>query len=359
MQQTIDRDTMKDPRPFSPAFSYTHTMVKRLSDITAAREVILHAHLIPKWEVSIRREQLVRAAHASTAIEGNPLSLEEVSRLAEGRDVMVARRAKTEVLNYLRVLEHIDLYGKDGRISAENLLSLHRDITRDTLDDPSAEGAFRKVQVVVGNRITKEVVYSPPKAKEVIPQMNALIDWLNSDAAHQMHPVLVAGIAHYEFVRIHPFVDGNGRTARALATHILAIRKFDIKRFFTLDDYYDSDRPAYYRVLKEVNLTWPDCTVWLEYFTEGVEISLTRVKERVLRLSSDEHRAVAGGQVALTVRQMKIIEYIHAHGSVKSGDLMRLYGISRQAAGKELMQMVENNVIRVDGKGRATRYVMA
>jgi ATP-dependent DNA helicase RecG len=90
-----------------------------------------------------------------------------------------------------------------------------------------------------------------------------------------------------------------------------------------------------------------------------VEISLSRVKERVLRLSSDEHRKVAGGQVALTGQQMKIIEYIHAHGSVKSGDLMRLYGISRQAAGKELMQMVENNVIRVDGKGRATRYVMA
>jgi len=97
---------MKDSRPFSPEFTYTHAMVKRLASIAADREVILHAHLVPKWEVSIRREQLIRAAHASTAIEGNPLSLEEVSRLAEGREVMAARRAKTEVLNYLRVLEH-------------------------------------------------------------------------------------------------------------------------------------------------------------------------------------------------------------------------------------------------------------
>ena len=343
---------------FSPAFTYTHRMVRRLSDIAAAREVILHAHLIPKWEVSIRREQLVRAAHASTAIEGNPLSLEEVSRLSEGREVMAARRAKNEVLNYLRVLEHIDRYQKDGMISEEGLLSLHHDVTLATLDNPAMEGAFRKVKVVVGNRLTREVVYSPPLLKEVVPQINALVGWLNSDAAHQMHPVLVAGIAHYELVRIHPFVDGNGRTARALATLVLTMREFDIKRFFTLDDFYDSERPAYYNVLKAVNLTYPDCTVWLEYFTEGVEISLHRVKERVLLLSSDEYRKVSGGQVALSERQMKIIEFIHTHGSIKSGDLMRLFDISRQAAGKDLGQMVEQNLIRIDGKGRSTRYVM-
>ncbi len=350
---------MKEIPPFLPEFRYTHGMVKRLTGITADREVILHAHLVPKWEVSLRREELVRAAHASTAIEGNPLSLEDVSLLAEGRDVMVARRAKTEVLNYLRVLEHIELYQEKGRISEENILSLHRDVTRDTLDDPAAEGAFRKVRVVVGNRRTKEVVYSPPPPKEVRPLVAGLTAWLNSDGARQMHPVLVAGIAHYELVRIHPFVDGNGRTARALATLILAMQKFDIKRFFTLDDFYDSDRAAYYAVLKRINGTYPDCTPWLEYFLEGVEISLHRVKERVLLLSSDEHRKAAGGQVALSERQMRVIEFIHAHGSVKSGDLMQVYGISRQAAGKELARMVELGLIRAERKGRATRYVMA
>ncbi|WP_292370620.1 Fic family protein [Methanoregula sp. UBA64] len=349
---------MENSRNFSPVFTYTHAMVSRLAAIAAAREVILHARLVPKWEVSIRREQLVLAAHASTAIEGNPLSLAEVSRLAQGREVMAARRAKAEVLNYLFVLEHIDRYQQEGAVTREHLLSIHRDITRETLDSPAAEGAFRTVKVVVGNRITREVVYSPPPVKEVVPQVTALLDWLNSEAAHGMHPVIAAGIAHYELVRIHPFVDGNGRTARALATLVLAMREFDIKRFFTLDDFYDSDRPAYYRILKEENLAYPDCTVWLEYFLSGVEVSLGRVKERVLLLSSDEHRKVKGGQVALSGRQMKIVEFIHANGSVKSGDLMRRYGISRQAAGKELRAMVGQNLIRPEGKGRATRYVM-
>ena len=349
---------MKDSRTFLPAFTYSHAMVKRLAAIAAAREVILHAHLVPKWEISIRREQLVRAAHASTAIEGNPLSLEEVSRLAEGRDVMAVRRAKDEVLNYLRVLEHIDTYQIAGQITEEKILALHRDITRETLVDPATEGAFRKVRVVVGNRHTKEVVYSPPPPKDVAPMMAALTTWLNSDEAHQMHPVLVAGIAHYELVRIHPFVDGNGRTARALATLILAMREFDIKRFFTLDDFYDSDRPAYYAVLKAVNTSYPNCTVWLEYFTEGVEISLYRVKERVLLLSSDEHRKVVRGQVALSERQMKIIEFIHANGSIKTSDLVTLFHISRQAALKELSQMTEKELIQMKGIRRGAHYVL-
>jgi Fic family protein len=349
---------MKDTPAFVPVFSYTHAMVQRLAAIAAAREVILHAHLVPKWEVSVRREELIRAAHASTAIEGNPLTIEEVSQLADGREIMAARRAKAEVLNYLRVLEHIGSYQKNGVISEKQVLALHRDITRDTLDDPATEGAFRTVRVVVGNRRTKEVVYSPPAPKEVRPQVDRLIAYLNSDAARGMHPVLVAGLAHYELVRIHPFVDGNGRTARALATLVLTLREFDIKRFFTLDDFYDSDRNAYYTVLKNTNATYPDCTPWLDYFLEGVDLSLSRVKERVLLLSSDEHRKAAGGQVALSERQMKIIEFIHARGSVKSSDLVTMFKVSRQAALKELTSMVEKNLILREGDRRGARYVL-
>jgi Fic family protein len=349
---------MKNSPAFSPVFTYSHAMVGRLAAIAAAREVILHARLVPKWEISIRREQLVRAAHASTAIEGNPLSLEEVSRLAEGREVMAARRAKAEVLNYLFVLEHIDRYQQKGAVTREHLLALHRDITRDTLDEPATEGAFRKVKVVVGNRVTKEVVYIPPPVKEVVPQVDALLGWLDSAESRGLHPVIAAGIAHYELVRIHPFVDGNGRTARALATLVLAVRGFDIKRFFTLDDFYDSDRPAYYRVLKEENGVYPDLTAWLEYFLAGVEISLGRVKERVLLLSSDEHRKEKGGQVALSERQMKIVEFVHANGSVKTSDLVTRFHISRQAALKELSQMVKAGLLERQGIRRGAIYVM-
>ena len=92
---------------FKPNFHYTHKIVRNLTLIVESRAIILNAPLIPKWEVSLRREALIRSAHSSTAIEGNPLSFEEVSALAAGRDIMVRRKDKQEVLNYLEALEKI------------------------------------------------------------------------------------------------------------------------------------------------------------------------------------------------------------------------------------------------------------
>lgn len=138
---------------------------------------------------------------------------------------------------------------------------------------------------------------------EDIPKlMKALIVWLNSPEAQALDPVIEAGIAHYEFVRIHPFVDGNGRSARVLSTLILYLRGFDAKQFFCLDDYYDSDRPAYYRTLQSVDQKTLDVTHWLEYFVEGVKVSIAVVKERVVRLSSERLRKTKKGQIALTER---------------------------------------------------------
>jgi Fic family protein len=349
---------MTESETFSPAFSFTKPIVDSLVRIAASREIVLHARLIPKWEVSLRRDQILRAAHASTAIEGNPLTLEEVSRLADGREVMASRKAQAEVLNYLSVLEHIEMYHARGTIDREAILTLHRDVTKGTLDDPSAEGRYRTVPVVVGNRITGEVVYTAPPPEEVPLLMDTFLAWLNGKEASETDPVLVAGIAHYEMVRIHPFVDGNGRVARALATLILFLREFDIKRFFTLDDYYDSDRNAYYEALKSENDAYPDLTPWLGYFTEGVSISLHRVQERVLRLSRDEHLKGLEGQIALTDRQMRIIDHLHRNGSITTGECAKMFRISRQAALKELGKLVEHNLIVLEGKGRASRYVL-
>ena len=102
---------------FEPKFKYTHNIVNNLVEIASARELILNSYLVPKWEVSLRREALIKAAHASTAIEGNPLSLEEVSDLAQGRKVTTTRKARQEVMNYLRVLEHIETYQQKDKIT--------------------------------------------------------------------------------------------------------------------------------------------------------------------------------------------------------------------------------------------------
>ncbi|MCZ7373117.1 MAG: hypothetical protein O8C60_05585 [Candidatus Methanoperedens sp.] len=304
---------------FKPNFKYTNKIVKNLVDIASAREVVLNSYLVPKWEVSLRKDALIRATHASTAIEGNPLTIEEVSQLAGGRKVMAKRKAEVEVLNYLRVLEKIEKYREKGKITERSVLKLHKGISKDILEKPEYEGRYRELQVYVGNGKTGKVVFMPPQPEEVPELMGKF---------------------------------GN------VLTLILYLREFDIKRFFALDDYYDSDRNSYYRALDSVDPETIDVTQWLEYFTDGVLISITKVKEKVLRLSLEKHRNEEKGQIPLSERQMKIVEHIISKGRITSGEIQKMFSISRQAAHKELLKMIELSLIEQKGAGKAVYYVI-
>ncbi len=140
---------------------------------------------------------------------------------------------------------------------------------------------------------------------------------------------------------------------------ILYLRGFDTKQFFCLDDYYDSDRPAYYRALQSVDQETLDLTNWLEYFVEGVNISIEAVKERVIRLSSERLRKAKRGQIALTERQMQIVEFINQNGRIAIGDISKMFKITRQAALKEVSKLVDLEVVKLSGKGRGAHYILA
>lgn len=344
---------------FKPNFKYTNKIVSGLVKLSIAREVVLNSPFIPKWEIAFRREAIIRNTHSSTAIEGNRLSLEQVSDLAHGREVMVSRKDKQEVLNYLNVLENLGKLTDSNRIIENDILSIHGMITKETLENDSDCGKYRNRYVVIGNRFTHEITFRPPDNNAVPGLMIDLIEWLNSETVKELDPVIEAGIAHYEFVRIHPFIDGNGRTARVLAALILYQRGFDTKQFFCLDDYYDSNRQAYYKALQSVNQETLDLTVWLEYFIEGVSISIDAVKEKVIRLSSERLRATKRGQIALTERQMKIIEFINQNGRIANKNVREMFKISDRAALKELRKLLDLKVIKTDGQGRNLSYILS
>ena len=343
---------------FKPNFQYTHQIVTNLTKIAVAREIVLHSPLVPKWELSLRREALIRSAHSSTAIEGNPLSLEQVSALAEGREIMVRRKDRQEVLNYLEALEKIPEFAKRTPFTAEDFLKIHKIVTKETLENPGDEGVFRDRQVYVGNRITGEVIFRPPPTEQVPQLINDFLEWFNSTVVNEIDPVVEAGLTHYEIVRIHPFIDGNGRTARVMATLVFYKRGFDVKRFFALDDYYDQDRRAYYSVLKSVDQNTLDLTGWLEYFTDGVAVSIEEIKKKVIGLSKDIKLLKEKGQVALTERQMKIVEKIIQNNKITVGEVSKEFGISRQAALKEIYKLADLKVVKLKGRGRGANYVL-
>jgi Fic family protein len=347
---------------FNPKYIITEKILNNLTAITAAREVIEQAYLVPKWEAKLRRQALLRNTHSSTAIEGNKLTLEQVEALAEGKDVVATNKDKKEVLNYLEALEKIPGLTEKGKFKIADLLNIHRMITRDVMQNSADSGVFRNRQVFVGKRVFdgttfKEVVeYMPPKTEEVPQLVQEFIDWLNLDKSWGMNPVLLAGIVHYEIARIHPFIDGNGRTARLFATVILYLSDFDHRRIFALDDYYDRDRQAYYAALKAAQTSNGDITLWLEYFTDGIIYSVKEAKDAVLKVSSKRKSSQA--QIALTPRQMQIVEFINANGKVTNKDLQGLFKISAQAVHKELTKLVNLKVIKSVGEGRALHYIL-
>lgn len=341
---------------FVPKFTITEKILNAVARITASVTIINQAPLIPKWEVSLRREALIRSAHASTAIEGNPLTLEEVSELAAGREVMAQRKAKTEVLNYLNVLGKVPDYARES-FSDRLILTLHKALVKGVLDDPSHIGKYRKIQVVVGNRVTGKITFRPPPASEVSELMSAFLEWLKQSVVER-NPVLEAGIAHYEFVRIHPFVDGNGRMARTLASLILYKRGFDTKRFFALDDFYDHDRKSYYAALQTVDSVRRDLTQWLEYFAGGVMLQVETVRKKILELSTDARKIRERGQVALNEKQMRIVEFLHKCGKVTNQDLQKLFSVSDKTSGGYLADLVKIKVLSRKGKGRSVYYVL-
>jgi len=208
---------------FVPKYTITNSILKNVGIIDASREVIMSAPLIPAWEAKFRKEAIERTVHHGTHLEGNRLTNEEVKDVLDGKDVLARERDIQEIINYRNVLKFIEgiaqqmASAKNYFLTLEGLLEVHR-ITTERLLPPEASGKFRLTQVVIRNAQTGQISYTPPPAAEMPFLIEDLINWINSAETKEMHPVIKAGIIHYEISRIHPFLDGNGRTGRAVAT---------------------------------------------------------------------------------------------------------------------------------------------
>jgi len=189
--------------------------------------------------------------------------------------------------------------------------------------------------------------------------MADLVAWLNSPQANALMPVLQAGIAHYECVRIHPFVDGNGRTARALATLVLYKRGFDTKRFFALEEYYNVDRPSYYEALATADQSG-DLTEWLEYFVQGIAVEMVRLEQRITALGQIVQQA-AGMEVAalgLNTRQIRALELLLREPRLTTALYSQWNRVSRATAQRDLADLVARGLLQQRGVGRGTYYVL-
>ncbi len=358
---------------YSPKFTITNKMLQNIGVIEACREVVNNAPLVPAYEKKFQKEAETASIHHGTHIEGNELSFTQAENVLEGKPVVAGQRDIQEVINYRNVLDYLDKEigsltknAKQLDYSERQILKIHG-LAVDKLVADDQKGKFRKVQVVLRNAQTGEVVFRPPPATEVPALMTDFLEWLNSPSGLEINPVLRSGIAHYVISSVHPFTDGDGRTARGFATLILFSEGYDIKRLFSLEEYFDKNAFDYYEALRKADLTNEsdfyerDLTGWLEFFTKGLSIELAKIKERVRKISLDDKvkERLGGKQVALDERQMKLMEYIEARKEATMKELKPLFPmISEDTILRELSSLIKQKVIRKKGSRKAAKYVL-
>ena len=265
---------------FSPRFSINNSITAALTKIERARGFLEAAKLSKDWISEMQNRALVLEAHHTTHIEGTHLTLEQSEKLLSGEKVAgVDPDDKRELLNYRDAFDFVTEYLDSGGPVTEGLIrEIHKRLVKGVRGDKAEPGSYRKVQNYVVSSKTKQVVYTPPTPLEVPALMSELASWLGVEQA--VNPVLVAGIAQFQLVHIHPFVDGNGRTSRLLSTLVLYKTGYDFKRLFTVSEYYDRDRQAFYKAIQGVREQGMDLTGWLEFFTTGLATQMREVQER-------------------------------------------------------------------------------
>lgn len=362
---------------YYPKYTISAQILSNIGKIEAAKEVIENAALVPAWEAKFKTDALVRTVHHGTHIEGNPLTKDEAERVVEvyskvDEPWMVASKAAVqardrdiqEVINYRNVMSYLDEVLEDEKAdySEEVFKKIHAFTVNRILGEDSS-GVYRKTQVVIRNAETGEITFRPPQAIEVPFQVEELLLWLNREESRVHHPVLRAGVVHYQLVRIHPFTDGNGRTSRAFALLVLLKEAYDVKRFFSLEEYFDQHSGAYYAALQKVSKSDYDLTPWLEYFTLGLAAELTKVKRQVLKLSRDLRLKgeLGGRQVALSERQIVLLESMQANnGRLAVREARKvLPRVSRDTVIRDFNDLIRKRIIKRRGVTKGTFYIFA
>ncbi len=359
---------------FQPNFQITSNLLMYISRIEAARALIENSPLVPAWEMKFRDEALQRTVHFGTKIEGNDLTAEQARQvimiddsnlrtISEKAGIIARDRDIQEVINYRSVIWWIDQQqnvGSERLLSEKTLKKLHS-LTTSRLIESQYVGAYRDKQVIIKSVDGNEVAFRPPHSSEVPFLVADFFEWLNSSEAQNVHPIIRAAITHYQLVNIHPFVEGNGRTARAMATLVLYLSKYDFKRFFSLEQYFDLDVSRYYQALLSVQQSGnQDLTYWLEYFGYGLAIEVDKVKSQVMKLSKDlKLKEQLGRQVSLSERQIILLEILHHQGEITSEQAQQaLPNISTDTILRDLKDLIKKGVIEKKGITKGVRYIL-
>lgn len=341
---------------YNPKFTITNRITTGLTRIERARGFLEAATLSEEWVREMGERALVLEAHHTTHIEGTRLTLDQAERLLEGRTVPEADPEDArELLNYRSAFDFVSEYIESGGPLTEGLVrEIHKRLVESVRGGAAAPGEYRRIQNYVINSATQEIVYTPPTPRDISAMMSELVNWLNREK--ETHPVLISGIAQFQLVHIHPFLDGNGRTSRLLSTLCLYRSGYDFKRLFTISEYYDRNRVAFYRAIQSVRERKMEMTGWLEYFVEALA---TQMRETVERGKKAMRADLIVRHHELNERQARALDFLHEHDEMHIRILEALCPeVNRRTLQRDLRNMEDLGLIERKGAARQSLYVL-
>lgn len=321
-------------------------MNQALVEIERVRGFLEAIHLKEDWIEEMQKKVLILESHHSTHIEGTALDIEQAQEILEGKKLKgIDRDDKKELLNYKKAMDFISKYlGKKDPILEGLVRELHKILVKGVRGGQAHPGAYRDIQNYIVNSRTGQVIYTPPNPLEVPHLMREFVQWINS--VKEISPVLIAGIAQFQFVHIHLFVDGNGRTARLLSTLILYKTDYDFKRLFTISEYYDNDRPSYYEAIQSVRKNRMDMTRWLEYFVEGLCSQMQEIQEKGKQVAKQDNKLQKIRKIGLNSRQEKAIKYLIKTGKITVNEYQALVKCIRRTAQRDLENLIAKKILK-------------
>jgi len=337
---------------FKPTYLLNNTL---LNNIVKIKNLVsgLNDQKFPDLVLAkFEKDSYAISAHASTSIEGNPIPLTDVRKILKNTPAHI-RDTEKEVLNYNKVLEHLNTLVSKPKPITNSFICKTQSMVIDDLMEKKNVGKYRVDPVVVNDPRKRTVAYTPPNADDVMTLMSELISYLEKEY-NTIDPLILAGIFHKQFVVIHPFMDGNGRTARLVTKYLLARMGLDTFQLFSFENYYNQNVTKYFSSVGVFSDYYDikdniDFTDWLIYFTDGIIDELLRV-QKLLKSSILPNR--------LTEYEKVIIEYIKKNGSITRNDYGKITDRAHSTQILDFKRLADKNVISKQGKGKATYYIL-
>lgn len=351
---------------FKPRFILTPAITKALMGIEACRQTIINLPLSVPMLDSLRRTARLLSTHYSTQIEGNKLTAAQVKEVLEGGGRFPGReRDETEARNYYSALEFMMEQSKKKAPLNEQIL---RTIHGLVMSGKKTSTKYRNGQNVIRDGRTDGIVYLPPEAKDVPTLMKNLIAWVTKELERNELPVpVIAGLAHYQFATIHPYYDGNGRTARLLTTLILHRGDYGLHGIYSLEEYYARHLQGYYDALA-VGISHnyyegradADVTPFLAYFCIGMADSFANIRSQAENSQSRSEPDQTALLRELTHQERKALSLFTWMKTVASSDVAKFFKITTRAASGLCLKWVNTGfLIIVDPSKKTRRYQLA